>query len=88
MTELPSIVSGDAFTEDIPQVSEKNTKAELASAYKTLVKKYEEKVRGKSMADARKATDVAAIQKVDGYTSDYVLFILFQHPRRSTRLLK
>lgn len=59
--------------EDIPQVSEKNTKAELASAYKTLVKKYEEKVRGKSMADTRKAADAAAIAEASGYTVAAIL---------------
>lgn len=73
MTDPTNPMSGDAFTEDIPQVSEKNTKAELASAYKTLVKKYEEKVRGKSAADIRRTADVAAIEKVSGHTVAAIL---------------
>lgn len=68
-----SLASGDTFTEDIPQVSEKNTKAEIASAYRTLVKKYEEKVRGKSGAEAQKAADAAIIEQARGYTVAAIL---------------
>lgn len=73
MPEVSNPTSTDTFTDETPQVSEKSTKAEIASAYKTLLKKYEEKARGKSPAETRKAADVAAIQKVDGYTVDAIL---------------
>lgn len=73
MNEPSNPASDDAFTEDIPQVSEKNTKAELANAYRTLMKKYEEKVRGKSAADARKAADAVAIEQASGYTVAAIL---------------
>lgn len=68
MTNSINPAFGDAFTEDIQQVSEKNTKAELTSAYRTLIKKYEEKVRGKSAADTRRAADATAIEQASGYT--------------------
>lgn len=68
-SQSPNEVSGD----DLPQVSEKNTKAQLTNAYKTLLKRYEEKIRGRQTEQAKKVADADIVKKASGYTTETTL---------------
>lgn len=60
-------------TEDTPPLSEKNTKAELLRGYETLLKRYEEKVRGKTTERAQKVADAQVVERVGAFTLEAML---------------
>lgn len=63
----------DRLDDELPQVSEKNTKVELANAYKILLKKYEEKVKARGIEQAKKTADAEIVKKAGGYTVEGIL---------------
>lgn len=63
-----NITQKDSFEELTPEISEKNTKGEIVKAYQTLAKKYEDRVKGGKVKQAKTTSGDEAVEKAGGHT--------------------
>lgn len=67
-----SMLSG-TIDNDLPGVSERSTKVELMKAYKAMLNKYEENVKGKRLQQAKTDVNTQLVEKAGQYTIGVIL---------------